>query len=198
VTTTFYLIRHAAHDNVGGFLAGRMPGIRLGIDGRAQAERLGERMRRERFDVIIASPRERTQETAQAIGTACGLPIDTDARLDEVDFGTWAGKDFDTLNQDEHWRRWNAMRSLNRTPTGESMLDVQHRVLAAMAAAEERFPGGRIVLVSHSDPIKTAISHVLGLPIDAWPRFEISPASISLAVIGTWGGKVITLNEVID
>ena len=36
VTTTFFLVRHAAHDNVGGYLAGRLPGIRLGEAGRAK------------------------------------------------------------------------------------------------------------------------------------------------------------------
>ena len=39
MTTTFFLVRHAAHDNLGGYLAGRMEGVRLGPDGRAQAER---------------------------------------------------------------------------------------------------------------------------------------------------------------
>ena len=67
MTTTFFLVRHAAHDNLGGYLAGRMEGIRLGPDGRAQAGRLGERMKRERFDAIVASPRERTQETGETM-----------------------------------------------------------------------------------------------------------------------------------
>ena len=70
MTTTFFLLRHAAHDNVGGFLAGRSPGIRLGEDGRAQAARLAERMRRESFEAIYSSPRERSAETAAAIAQA--------------------------------------------------------------------------------------------------------------------------------
>ncbi|RUV20061.1 histidine phosphatase family protein, partial [Mesorhizobium sp. M5C.F.Ca.IN.020.32.2.1] len=35
MTTTFFLIRHAAHDNVGAYLAGRMAGVCLGDTGRA-------------------------------------------------------------------------------------------------------------------------------------------------------------------
>ena len=42
-----------------------------------------------------ASPRERASETAALIAQACGLaPVETSAALDEVDFGSWTGKDF--------------------------------------------------------------------------------------------------------
>ncbi|SJM31778.1 hypothetical protein [Mesorhizobium delmotii] len=37
MTTTFLLIRHAAPDNVGDYLAGRMAGVCLGETDRAQA-----------------------------------------------------------------------------------------------------------------------------------------------------------------
>ena len=199
MTTTFYLVRHAAHDNVGGFLAGRMPGVRLGVDGLAQAARLGQRMTRERFDAIYASPRERTQETAQAIVAArAPMPVETAPELDEVDFGDWSGNGWDVLNADPRWRNWNTMRSMARTAGGESMLDVQLRVLALMERLREQFPDGRVVLVSHADIIKTVVSYVLGLPIDSWPRLEISPASITTVVMGEWGGKLHTLNEVTD
>lgn len=199
MTVTFYFVRHAAHDNVGGFLAGRMEGVRLGAAGLAQAERLAQRMTREEVGVVCASPRERTRETAAAIAAACSLdePRITDA-LDEVDFGAWSGQAFDSLNADPAWRRWNTMRSLARTPGGESMLDVQQRVLSLVEAMLEQGEDRRVVLVSHADVIKAAVSHFLGLPIDAWPRFDISPASITSVVAGDWGAKVITVNEVVS
>jgi broad specificity phosphatase PhoE len=198
VTTTFYLVRHAAHDNVGGFLAGRTPGIRLGEAGRAQAARLGQRMASEQFDAIYASPRERTQQTAQAIAAARQLPVHTAQELDEVDFGAWSGKTFDVLNADPAWRQWNTIRSLSRTAGGESMLDVQRRALGLLERLGRDHDGARLVLVSHADIIKTVVSHVLGLPVDAWPRFDIGPASISTIVVGDWGAKLWTLNEVIS
>lgn len=198
MSAVFFLVRHAAHDNVGGFLAGRTPGIRLGADGLAQAARLGQRMASEQFDAIYASPRERTQETAAAIASQGALPVATAAELDEVDFGAWSGSDFDTLNKLEDWQRWNAMRSLNQTPNGETMLDVQHRVMGLIRRLLAENPEGRTVLVSHADIIKSVVSYVLGLPVDAWPRLEISPASISTVVLGPWGGKVLHLNETIS
>jgi broad specificity phosphatase PhoE len=198
VSAVFFLVRHAAHDNVGGFLAGRTPGIRLGVDGLAQAARLGERMSSERFDAVYASPRERTQETAAAIARHSELAVQTAEELDEVDFGAWSGSNFNELNKLEDWQRWNAMRSMNETPNGETMLDVQHRAMSLIRRLRAQNAEGRTVLVSHADVIKSVVSYMLGLPVDAWPRLEISPASISTVVMGPWGGKVLQLNETIS
>jgi broad specificity phosphatase PhoE len=198
MTITFFLVRHAAHDNVGSFLAGRTTGIALGQAGRAQARALAERMQRENVDEVFTSPRERTRETAHAIASLSHLQEPNVAdELDEVDFGEWSGKSFAVLDADPLWRRWNSIRSLARTPGGETMLDVQIRVMRLVENLASGNSGRRLALVTHSDVIKAAVSHVLGLPIDAWPRFEIAPASVTTFVIGDWGAKLITLNEMI-
>ena len=191
----FHLVRHAAHDNVGGFLAGRTPGIRLGPAGRAQAGRVARRIARETVDAIYASPRERTQETAQAIGTALGLSVETSEALDEIDFGVWSGRTFDALSEDWHWRRWNAARALTRTPNGEAMRDAQRRILDLMddlVAAG----AGHVVLVTHADPIKSALAYYLGLPLGNLAAFDIAPGSLSTIERGDWNARVLLMNEV--
>jgi len=196
VTTTIYLLRHAAHDNVGTYLAGRAPGVHLGPEGLDQADRLGARMARESIDAVFASPRERAQQTALAVASVKGgLPVQTVEALDEVDFGSWSGSTFDELNKRKDWRHWNEKRSMAETPAGETMLDVQRRAVGFVRDLEARNAGTRAALVSHADVIRAIVGHVLGLPIDAWQRFEVSPASISTLVIGDWGGKLLTLNE---
>ena len=72
MSARIFLVRHAAHDNVGQYLAGRMPGVALGEAGRAQARRLARRLSRERIDRIQSSPVQRTRETAQAIADVVG------------------------------------------------------------------------------------------------------------------------------
>jgi broad specificity phosphatase PhoE len=54
-----------------------------------------------------------------------------------------------------------------------------------------------VILVSHSDVIKAALLYHLGLPIDAYSRIEVEPASISTLVVGDWGSKTLRLNEVV-
>ncbi|NLS06371.1 histidine phosphatase family protein [Rhizobium sp. P32RR-XVIII] len=199
MSATFLLVRHAAHDSVGRFLAGRCEGVSLSAAGLEQARRLGERMRGEDLTAIYTSPRDRTRQTAEAIASASaiGPPQITEA-LDEVNFGSWSGQTFEALDGDPHWRRWNTVRSLVRTPGGETMLDVQRRVLELIETLTSSGHGPRIALVSHADVIKAAVCHVLGLSVDAWPKFDIAPASITVVVAGDWGAKVVTLNEIIS
>lgn len=196
--SVFYLVRHAAHDNVGRFLAGRMPGVRLGPEGRAQAERLAERLKAERLDRVETSPLERTRETAAAIARAGSLtePRAVDA-LNEIDFGGWSGHDFATLDQDPGFRHWNAARAVAHTPGGESMADVAARALGHLVEVAKAEPGRRIAFVTHADVIKAAVCHVLGLTLDGWSRFDVEPASITrLAVTGD-GFRLAGLNDVV-
>jgi broad specificity phosphatase PhoE len=57
---------------------------RLSERGWGQARGVGERLRGEGLEAIVASPYRRAQETAQAISELLGLPVDTDADLHEV------------------------------------------------------------------------------------------------------------------
>ncbi|MBZ9996850.1 MULTISPECIES: histidine phosphatase family protein [unclassified Mesorhizobium] len=196
MTTTFFLVRHAAHDNVGSYLAGRMAGVCLGEAGKAQAAHLGGRMARETIAAILCSPRERTQETAVPIALACGVgEIAICAELDEIDFGDWSGKTFDELNGDAGWRAWNDQRQEARTPSGETMLDVQQRIVSLMNGVRELHQNQCVALISHADVIKAAVCKVLGLPVGDCFRFDIDPASITTIVWGDWGSKLLRLNE---
>ena len=59
-------------------------GDRLSERGWEQARGVGERLRDEGIEAILASPFGRAQETAQAIGEVLDLPYDTDEDLHEV------------------------------------------------------------------------------------------------------------------
>lgn len=199
MTATVFLVRHAAHDALDTRLTGRAPGAGLGAAGKAQAGRLGRRLARENLTAILSSPRERTRETAALIAAATGVgPVEILDALDEVDFGPWAGRSFAALEADPDWRRWNMARGFARAPGGETMLEVQARMASVLEMVLARFRQGRVALVSHSEPIKAAVMYVLGLPLDAWNRFEIAPASLTVAVLGEWGGKITLLNEASD
>jgi broad specificity phosphatase PhoE len=196
MTTTFFLIRHAAHDNVGDYLAGRMAGVCLGETGRAQASRLASQMAARPLAAICCSPRERTLETAKPIAIACNREkITIRQELDEIDFGAWSGKTFEELSQDADWLTWNSQRQQARTPGGETMLDVQQRVVSLMQQLRKRYQNQSVALVSHADVIKAAVCKVLGLPLGDCFRFDIDPASITTVVSGDWGSKLIRLNE---
>ncbi|QFU17626.1 histidine phosphatase family protein [Microvirga thermotolerans] len=196
MTTTFFLIRHAAHDQVGDVLCGRMPGVALSDGGRRQAEALAQRLSREPIVSVYTSPVERASETARPIADALGVSLVVDERISEIDVGAWAGQRFDALEGNPLWHVWNRARSVARPPSGETMLEVQARIVEAMERLRQAHSGGTVALVSHADVIKAALLYHLGLSVDAHDRIEISPASISTIVVGDWGAKLLHLNEV--
>jgi len=197
VTTTFFLVRHAVHGLLNQVLVGRMAGVPLEQEGRDQAERLAERLASERITVVQSSPRERARETAEPIAHRAGVPIEIAAAIDEIDVGEWTGRPFAVLNEDSDWNCWNAARGTARPPRGESMSELQRRVVSHLNLVRSLIPDGRVVMVSHAEVIRAAILHYLDLPLDQFARIEIGPATISTVAIGQQGARVIALNEAV-
>ena len=195
MTTTILLVRHGSHDRLGKVLCGRMAGVRLSEGGRDEAARLGARLAHGPLEAVYSSPLERTQETAAAVAAASNLPVQLDDDLNELDFGNWAGLGFDDLNSEPDWSRWNRLRQHARPPGGETMLEAQARVVRFLHRAHERHGEAVVAAVSHGDMIKAALAFALGLSLEFYARFEVSPASVSRLVMGEWGVKVWSLNE---
>ena len=192
------LVRHGSHDRLGRILCGRMPGVRLSETGldevRAAGAALARRLGSVEGVVLLASPRERTQETAAAIAAVLGLAVETDAAIDEIDFGAWTGRPLADLDGDPGWDAWNARRGSSRPPGGESMGEVLARIGARLdRLAREAAPPA--ILVSHGDVIRAAILGLLGLPLDAYDRIVVGPASWSELDLWPGGGRVVSLNE---
>ena len=198
MTTTFLLVRHAAHDRVGTILCGRMPGVSLGEVGRAQAQGVSDRLGRETAVAAVqTSPIERARQTAEPIAARLGRAVEENEALTEIDFGAWTGTAFAELERDPRWAAWNGARAVNRPPYGESMMEAQARIVGALEKLRGLHRERSVVLVSHGDVIKAALLYHLGLPLDAYSRFDVDPGSISTLVVGDWGSKLIRLNEVV-
>jgi broad specificity phosphatase PhoE len=191
----FLLIRHGHNDWVGKRLAGRLPGLHLNEQGRAAVAKLAEDLAPIPLTAICSSPLERTQETAAAIAARHQLPVETSERLQEIDIGQWSGRTLQELAEDEEWRRYNVFRTGVRPPGGETSNEVQTRMVAEVEAWQLRQPDGLIALVGHGDPLKAAIAHFVGIPIDHLSRMEIAPASVSLLEVGSWGARLLGLNR---
>lgn len=193
--TTFYLIRHGDTPAVGHFVAGRAPGVRLNDRGRRQVEELAERLAGEPIRAVYSSPLERTRETAGPLAKRLGFEVRLADELIELDFGEWTGKSFAELDPLPEWRRYNAYRGGTRIPGGELMLEVQVRVAGFVQRLCAEHPGEAVALVSHGDVIRAALLHYLGMPLDFYHRIEISPASVSVVVLGDYGPQVLSLNH---
>lgn len=192
--TRLLLLRHAAGDHIGRTLAGRSAGVHLNALGRAQAERLGEYVATLGVHALYASPRERARETAEPLARRLGMDILDAPALDEVDYGEWTGLEHGRLTG-ESWRWYNTYRSGTRVPGGELLLEVQARAVAELLRLAERHPEQTVVAVSHADPIRVALVHFLGMPIDHMLRLDVAPASLSEVVLETRGVRVVRIND---
>lgn len=196
--TQVLLVRHGSIDALGVSLAGRSDGVHLNARGRHEARRLAAWLARHQIASIYSSPRERAVETALVLGEARALTPQTCGNLDEIDFGDWTGATFDALADDAGWRVWVDRRSAARPPHGETIVDVQRRIVAAIDALSARHCDQTIVLVSHGDVIKSAIAHYLGVSLDRLESFEIAPASVSVLGCGPAWAVVRALNHTPD
>ncbi len=181
MTTTLLLIRHAFNDLLKeNRIGGRTPGIRLNEQGRAEAEALAERLARLPLAAVYSSPMERARETAQPIADRHGLEVRIHPGLHEVDCGQWSGQPTSRLQEDPYWFPLRAYPSRVPFPDGENSWEVQIRVLAALEEIQRAHPGGTVAVVSHADPIRLAVAHYIGMPIDLFRRLSISPASLTV------------------
>ncbi|MBX6322793.1 MAG: histidine phosphatase family protein [Rhodospirillaceae bacterium] len=196
MTVTVLLVRHGAHALLGRRLVGRMAGVGLAPEGRVQAARLADRLAAERPAALQTSPLRRARETAAPIALRLGLPAQVVPALDEIDFGDWTGLDFTSLEGDPLWRQWNTERAAVRPPGGETVADVQRRVMRHIEETRRTHPGAAVAMVSHGDVIKAAVACCLGLDADAFARFEVSPAGVTrLSLDDDGGARLLALNE---
>jgi broad specificity phosphatase PhoE len=122
---------------------------RLSERGWEQARGLGERLRGEGIEAILASPLRRAQETASAIGGVLGLEFSTDEDLYEVtqsDAYRAASPDYKGTG---HISWMPSAPPDHAEPGAESFAGIVARVERVRARLEARIDEERILCVSH-------------------------------------------------
>ena len=150
--------------------------------GRAQARDLAERVEGERLAALYTSDMRRARETAEVVAERLGLEPRVDERLAEVDMGGWQGRLRSEVMR-EHpdvWAAWRRADPDVRFPGGESLRDLNARVLAALAdVAAGPLPA---LVVCHGGPIRVALAAAGGEVKDAIANtelFRLDPGALS-------------------
>jgi len=187
-TTRLFVIRHAqTADNVQMRYLGRRDEP-LTDTGRIQADQAAAALSSFPIQAVYTSPLMRAADTAAKIQEACQTVLLEDSRLIEGSFGQWEG-----LRRDEVIRRgspdvdllaqWERDASC-APPEGESLKEVQMRVIDLVQELEREWSGNAIVLVSHVGPIKALLASALDISLIATRRLFLDPCSISVI---DWG-----------
>ena len=196
--TTFALIRHASHALLGHTIVGRLPGVQLSARGLREAEALASRLEGWPIQALYSSPLERARATAAAIADRLRLEVQAADELNEIDYGAWTNRTLADLREIPEWRRFNLFRSGSRIPGGESMVEVQDRMLQLIERLCCAHPEQTVALVSHGDVIKAARAYYLGVPLDLFGRIELSPASLSVIRVEPHGPQVLLINGLVE
>lgn len=195
--TTVLLVRHGVTATTGVVLPGRAPGLHLSDRGVAQADEAARRiadMARKPVALYV-SPLERARETAAPIATALRLRAKIERGLLECDFGDWTGKKLNLLAKKPEWRAVQHAPSTFRFPGGESFTEMQLRIWTTLERLASAHRNKTIVVVSHADPIKAAVTYAQGVPLDLFQRTVISTCSISAIGFTTATPVVLTVNN---
>jgi probable phosphoglycerate mutase len=194
--TYLFLIRHGENDWVDtGKLAGRTPGVYLNEKGRTQSAALAERLQSQPISAIYSSPLERCVETAQPLANALNLPVREEPGVIEVDYGDWRGASLKDLSKTPEWQLVQIYPGGFRFPQGETLREVQNRVITTLEAIRLQHQGQAVAVFAHGDVIRTALAYYLGTPLDMFQRIHISTASVSLIGFHHFGPHILRMND---
>ena len=152
--------------------------------GHLQAQQVADALAVLPISAIYASPRRRTQATAEPLAAKLGLPIVIADDLRENAFGLWEGMSraevlAHSAESAAQLQAWEADPSI-APPSGESITAMTERVELFAADLCTRHPDQTLVLVSHVGPIKALIAITLGVAPAAIQRMFLDPATISV------------------
>lgn len=145
---------------------------------------------------IVASPIQRTLDTAHIISNELGLGVEVNENIAEISFGDWDGHTNEEVmskwaTEFKHWQgSWTAS-----PPKGESLEAFDARVQDGRRQILSGHTGKTVAVVSHVMPIRGFIRAGMDAGVAGYWRPQISPCSIT--IIRFWGdqaAEVMTVN----
>jgi len=192
---TLLLIRHGENDYLKkNKLPGHIPGIHLNKRGHEQAADLAQCLGKLPIKSIYSSPLERAVETAEPLAKSLELGIQLCPDLTDTDVGEWEGRSWKSLSHTRFWKVIQKTPSQFQFPGGETFIQAQERVVFALDAIASAHGDELIAVVFHADPIKLAVAHYLGLPLDKFQRLTANAGSVTILKIDGSSAKLLALN----
>jgi probable phosphoglycerate mutase len=157
--------------------------IPLNATGQWQATRLGQALAaQEQIDAIYTSDLLRAYATAQAIGAAVRLPLQTHIGLRERGFGDFQAKTFAEIETSlpEDSLRWRK-RDPDWAPPGggESLWVMRERVLTTVHQLAAAHIGGNIVLVAHGGVMDILYRAATRLDLQAPRTWDLTNTAVN-------------------
>ena len=167
--TKFIIVRHGqSKANECGYLVGNRE---------APLSKLGERqadavckyiLGKYKIDVIYSSPLSRACDTVKGVAEELNMPIIKEDQLREMDFGKWEGLTLEEIknNFDNGYSKWAKDVGVFVPPCGESMSEVQARVVRKIKEIGIKEDGKTVLIGAHSSVIRSLQGYIQNLPME--------------------------------
>jgi probable phosphoglycerate mutase len=177
-------VRHGeADNNVKRLLVGRHIESHLTARGIQQVKDTGQHLKKLKIDRVYVSPVTRTIETAKIICKINDLQYQTDERLYEIELGDLVGMNYDDVIE-KHGNLFLKFYSGDDPILDsygiESFSAVKKRIKNLLDESMKNYPDKNLLFVTHLDPIKAAVSIMLGLPPESLYGWHIRNASMTI------------------
>lgn len=175
--TQLVLVRHGQTDsNASGRFQGQQD-VPLNQAGLQQADAVAARLARFRAGHVVSSDLARAVATAEAVASASGLVVSVDARLREIDVGSWQGRTGAEVAAENPWfeAALASGRDFRRSETGETATEAGERVREALTELAGRYRGETTIVVGHGLSLRIGLSLLVGLGFEG-----------SFALSGLW------------
>jgi isoleucyl-tRNA synthetase len=152
-TNRYFILRHGeSQSNVLNIASGAPETFDnpLTAKGRRDINNLVASLKKEKIDLIFASPMKRSVETAGIIVKGLGIEVEYDDRLTEYRLGVFNGKpaeDFEGSFADQKEKFFKAPEN------AETLSDVRARMMNFIKEVNANYADKNILIVSHGDPL---------------------------------------------
>jgi len=205
--TRIIAIRHGETAwNVGTRIQGHLD-IALNERGHWQAQRLAQALASEGLAAVYASDLSRAFETGRYVAQAAGVPIAPETGLRERGFGLFEGRTFHEIEAElpEQAQRWRKRDPHFAPEGGESLVQLQERVVSTCSRLAAQHPGELIAVVAHGGVLDVLYRAATRLDLQAARSWELGNAAINrllwspqgFALVG-WGDVAHLSNEALD
>jgi probable phosphoglycerate mutase len=182
-TTRLFLVRHGATPLTAEDRFSGATGVDLSPEGRAQVERLAERLASETISAIYCSPLERTVETATILAMPHRRPLLYRDGLREISHGRWEGLTRQEVEAQfcDEYAAWDSDPFTFAPAGGESGVAVLARALPVIREIVVAHAGENVLVVSHKATLRLLISSLLGFDARGYrDRLDQSPACLNV------------------
>ena len=177
-------MRHGqADNNVNRVLVGRHLESHLTEKGQMEVKETAKLLKSMSISKIYSSPVTRTIETTEIVGEELGLDYEIDDRLYEIDLGKLAGTNYDeVLNKygNLFLSFYMGDDSVLSNHGVESFTAVKSRIRDLLDQIMTRHNNHNVLLVTHLDPIKAAISYILDLKPESLFKWHMRNAALTI------------------